>query len=609
MKKTVCLTLSLLMLLSGSGCTTKEETKPEQSLEQYTPGTVTASAQGMDGAVVVNVTFSENEITDIQIMEENETAGICEWVYDTLPAQIIEHQSLAVDTVSGATVTSNAVLNAVAEAVDQAGGSASQLHQKEVEADAADGEYESDVVVVGAGLSGLMAALEAASSGAKVTLIEKTGVIGGTSITASGIFACAETKENILPMFTTWMEKNVNSTRNQVDEAMLQALCEASPEVVALMKDSGVDFEIKTSQTGSQTFFSTASEASLRNASAIAMASAEATGKGGENTIKVLTEACRKAGVEILLNTPATELIMENGEVTGVISKTEKSGNQTFHASAVVLTTGDYAKNAELTAKINPRAAGEYSATAVGNTGDGITLALSAGGVLDEFQESMSGVFNANPFDMPTIGQKANSYPFESIVLTMDGKRVFREDGGSHQQMVHYIRDDALDTAWCVMDQAIADRFVRLDEYLQATAEGSPVLRAYQATTIEDLAKLMEVDSAVLQETVSRYNTLCEQKNDEDCGKAVDYLSPIDEGPYYAVLLYDGTRGNYGGIVTSPMGEVVNAEGQAIAGLYAGGIVSSGAFFADYYPGGEALAVASHMGFIAGKNAAMYAQK
>ncbi|WP_302950125.1 FAD-dependent oxidoreductase [Holdemania filiformis] len=606
MKKTICLMLSVLLTLSLSGCANNDTPKEKAAL--YKAGTVTGTAQGMDGPVSVEVTFDDTKILTIQIVEENETAGICEWVYETLPDQIITNQSLAVDTVSGATVTSNAVLNAVADAVEQAGGSAAALKEKPVVSAAEDAEHETDVVVVGAGLSGLMAALAASSTGARVTLIEKTGVIGGTSITASGIFACAEKEANIQPMFDSWMKKNENNLRNQVDEEMLRALCEVSPEVINLLKDSGVEYEIRTSDSGSQTFFSNASEASLRNALTIQMASAEATGKGAENTIKTLTEACEKAGIEIFLNMPATELLIENGNVNGVRSESKKSGNHIFHAAAVVLATGDYAKNAELTAEINPRAAGEYSATAIGNTGDGIKLALSAGGVLDEFQESMSGVFNANPFDMPTIGQKANSYPFESIVLTMEGERVFREDGGSHQQMVHYIRDNALDTAWCVMDQAIANHFVRLDEYLEATAAGSPIIRAYQAATVTELADLMEIDSTVLQNTINQYNVQCEQRNDSDCGKDPKYLDAIDEGPYYAVLLYDGTRGNYGGILTSPQGEVVNAAGQPIVGLYAGGLVSSGAFFADYYPGGEALAVASHMGFIAGRSAALYSQ-
>ena len=146
MKKTICLMLSVLLTLSLSGCANNDTPKEKAAL--YKAGTVTGTAQGMDGPVSVEVTFDDTKILTIQIVEENETAGICEWVYETLPDQIITNQSLAVDTVSGATVTSNAVLNAVADAVEQAGGSAAALKEKPVVSAAEDAEHETDVVVV-----------------------------------------------------------------------------------------------------------------------------------------------------------------------------------------------------------------------------------------------------------------------------------------------------------------------------------------------------------------------------------------------------------------------------------------------------------------------------
>lgn len=610
--------------VSGSSAEMEESTsqelenkKEEESAGQeqtetkaYKAGTYTGVGNGMDGEVQVIVTFSDNAITDIQIGEQNETAGICETVYETIPSEVLKYQSLAVDSISGATITSGAVKAAIEDAAGQAGADVDGLKKAEVPSKAEDGEYEYDVVVAGAGLSGLMAAYEAASQGVKVALIEKTGIIGGTSITASGIFACAESEEYIEPMYQAWLKKNENHKNNQVEEKMVRALCEASPEVLDLIKKAGVEYEISTSESNqSQTFFSKANEASMKNAESIKLASKSASAKGGAQLLHALKEACETLGVDIYRNTPGTKLLISSeGEITGIISETSKYGTKTFHAKAVVLATGDYAKNAEMTARINPRAAGEYSATAVGNTGDGITMALEAGGILDEFQESMSGVFNANPFDMPTIGDRTNPYPFESIVLTMDGRRVFKEDGGSHQQMVHFVRDTELDTAWCVMDQEIAENFVRLEEYLENTANGHPLIKAYKEDSLEALAEDMEIPAETLKGTVEQYNHMCEQGEDTDCGKDAQYLSAIEDGTYYAVLMYDGTRGNYGGIVTNENGAVVDEEGREIPGLYAGGIISSGAFFADYYPGGEALAVASHMGFKAGKSAAGYAQ-
>ena len=606
----------------ASAAETEEITKQEQETEKetasdsgqakaktYKAGTYTGVGTGMDGEVQVMVTFSDDAITDIRIGQQNETAGICETVYEQIPAEILAHQSLAVDSVSGATITSAAVKRAVEHAAAQAGADIDALKAAEVPSKAEDGEYEYDVVVAGAGLSGLMAAYRAADAGAKVALIEKTGILGGTSITASGIFACAESEEYVEPMYEAWLKKNENHENNQVEDNMVRSLCQSSPEVVGLLKKAGVKYEISTSESNqSQTFFSSANEASERNAQSIKLASKDASAKGGAQLIHALEEACVQAGVAIYRNTPGTRLLIsDDGSVTGIVSETPKYGTKTFHAKAVVLATGDYAKNAEMTAQINPKAAGEYSATAVGNTGDGITMALEAGGVLDEFQESMSGVFNANPFDMPTIGDRTNPYPFESVVLTMDGRRVFKEDGGSHQQMVYFVRDTELDTAWCVMDQEIAGKFVRLDEYLKNTENGHPLIKAYKEDSLDALAEDMEIPVETLKAVIEQYNNLCENGEDTDCGKDPRYLSAIDDDTYYGVLMYDGTRGNYGGIVTSTDGAVVDKDGNNIPGLYAGGIISSGAFFADYYPGGQALAVASHMGFKAGESAAEYA--
>ena len=167
------------------------------------------------------------------------------------------------DSVSGATITSAAVKAAIEDAAGQAGADVDRLKKAEVPSKAEDGEYEYDVVVAGAGLSGLMAAYEAASQGVKVALIEKTGIIGGTSITASGIFACAESGEYIEPMYQAWLKKNENHKNNQVEEEMVRALCEASPEVLDLIKKAGVEYEISTSESNqSQTFFSKANQAS-----------------------------------------------------------------------------------------------------------------------------------------------------------------------------------------------------------------------------------------------------------------------------------------------------------------------------------------------------------
>lgn len=292
MKRILALTLcaALAVPLVGCGGAASSTAAPASSSSNsssaqpasYQAGTYTGVGTGMDGAITLDVTFSDSAITNIQIKEQNETAGICEWAYNTLLPEIVGYQSLAVDSVAGATITSAGIKSAVADAVAQAGGDTDALRRAEVPSKAEDAEYEYDVVVVGGGLSGLMSAIRAAKSGANVALIEKTGVLGGSSVTASGIFACAETEEHIQPMYDAWMKKNENNIRNAVEEDMLQALCEVSPNVVADLREDGVEFTISTSEsTGSQTIFSTASEEAITNAATIQLATAEVVDTDG----------------------------------------------------------------------------------------------------------------------------------------------------------------------------------------------------------------------------------------------------------------------------------------------------------------------------------------
>lgn len=574
----------------------------------YTAGTYTGHAVGMGGDLEVSVEFSEDAITNIAIEEHDETSGICEKPFEVIPAAIIENQSLAVDSVSGATYTSAALKTAVANAVEEAGGDVDSLRAAKIAHNPVDEEFNYDVVVAGGGLSGIVSAYEAAKNGAKVALIEKNGLLGGTSITASGNMLVAFNDEDKVTMKQGWLDRSKAQDLNPIEMDMLDALIEVSPNVMELYEEAGVDYRTEINEkNGSITVKINPNELSKKNAENITIPSKDANAKGGPALIFTLIDKLEELGVDIYLDTPATELITDDSEIKGIVSQTKNNGRKTFHAGAVVLATGDYSHNKEMDKEYNKRGAGEYSASAIGNTGDGHKLALEVGAVMNPFQESMSGVFNANPYDMPMIGDPTNGYPFEAILLNMQGKRVFKEDGGSHPQKFQFVREDGLNTAWAVMDSEIAENFVRLDEYLEKTEKGDDIIRVYKSDSIEDLAKLMELDPEVVKAEVNRYNELAAAGKDTDFEKDPTFLKEFNEGPYYAALLYDGTRGVYGGIKTNTDGAVVDEYGNPISGLYASGVISSGQFFGDFYPGRQALGVASHMGYISGRSASEYA--
>ncbi len=618
------LSASILASCQNDNADKKEEVKSEEKSQEtseqkqpttdiaYKEGEYKAVAQGVDGDVEVIVKLGKDKIESVEIGEENETSGICEAVYETIPKAIVDNQSLAIDNVSGATITSAAVKTAAAKAIEE--GSSKEvvdvLKKVEVPVDVKDEEFDYDVVVAGGGFSGIVSAYRAASNGAKVALIEKNGLLGGTSITASGNMLAAPTEADKETMKTGWLNRSWAQDLNPIDMEMLDALIDVSPKLMQVYDEIGVDYRTEPSEKdGSITVKINPNEKSKKNAEAITIPSKKANAKGAPNLIATFVKKLEDLGVDIYLNTPATELINDDGVIKGVISDS-KTGKKTFNADAVVLATGDYARNPEMDKEYNKRSAGEYSASAIGNTGDGHKLALEAGGVMNPFQESMSGVFNANPHDYPMVGDPTNGYPFEAILLNMEGKRVFKEDGGSHPQKFEFVREDGQNTAWAIMDSEIAPNLPHLEEYLEKTANNDKIIRVYKANTIEELAKLMELDPEVVKKEVDRYNELAKAGEDTDFGKDPKFLKEFKaEGPYYAALMYDATRGVFGGIKTSPRAEVVDKDGHAIPGLYASGVISSGQFFGDFYPGRQAIGVAGYMGYIAGENASAFADE
>ena len=596
LKRTIGLTLALLLAFSLVA----------SALAADAPsGTYTGVGTGMDGEVRVAVTVEDGAITAIEIESENETAGVGDEALVLLKDQILEAQSLRVDSVSGATISSAAMKLAVADALTQAGVDVAEWRSREVPVEIADEEFDYDVVVVGGGIAGLSAATNASLNGARVALVEKLGIIGGTSIFSSGIFLAAAVDDDAIKSWVTqyWIAQNLIQEVNQVDEGRVAAMMEVAPAAVQMFDEAGVRYSLYENVL----FLPQASEKAVANSETIQLATADVTIKGGEQMINALEENLRKLGADIYLNTPATSLLTEDGAVTDVVCETS-TGVKTFHAKAVILATGGFGRNQELAQELAPNAVGNYTAAQIGDTGDGITMARAIGAQVSDFNESMSGVFAADPYDMPTIGQPNNSYPYEVLLVNDRAERPISETAGTHDQMIFFINDGYANGGWILMDQEIAGSFLNLEKYLSATEAGSPYIKVYCEESLEALAADMGVDADALLATVARYNELCEAGEDTDCGKAAEYLSALDTGPFYAVREYDLTRGNYGGLVTDYDGRVISESGEAIPGLYAAGIVSSGDTFGDYYPGMEALGTGVFMGYISGANAADFAK-
>lgn len=577
----------------------EETTASEDATVSYNAGTYIGKATGMDGEVEVSVTFSDTAIESIEVVSDNETAGVGDKALTLIADDVLKYQSLGVDSVSGATISSAAMKSAIAAAAEEAGADVAALKAVPVDEEATDEVYDYDVVVVGAGLAGLTAAAEASKQGAKTALVEKLDIIGGTAVFSSGIFLATDDENGIDDLTERWIARNVDE-ENPMDEERVHTLVSVSPKVLELFDEAGVDFEMMDSGM----IKPTASEKSIQNSSTVQLASATPTNKGGANLVDILGQSMDSMGVDVYLNTPVTALNTdENNAMVGVTSETE-NGTKVFNCKSVILCTGDYARNEELTAELCPEASYNYTASSVGATGECTQMAMELGAYAYSYQESMSGVFCPDPYNMPVIGQPSNSYPFSCLLVNRDAQRLVSEAAGSHGQMIYFVNEGEPDYGWVIMDQEIADNYINLDTYLEKTASGSTVIQAYQADSIASLAEAMGVDGETLQETVDRYNEMCAAGEDTDCGKDAEYLSAIDDGTYYAVKEYNCTRGNYGGLVVNDQQQLVRDDGSVIEGLYAAGIIASGMYLGDYYPGGEALGICSYSGYIAGTNAA-----
>lgn len=168
----------------------KGEAAAEDVALSYTPGTYTGTAEGYNGPVALDVTFSDSAITDIQINSEAETGHVGTPAYDIMFADAIEANGSGVDSVSGATFTSRAVKEALNDAAEQAGVSSIDAFKKNTVVHEAqdDVDVTYDVVVVGGGGAGMGAAAQAAQNGDTVLVIEENAEIGGNTLVSGGAF-------------------------------------------------------------------------------------------------------------------------------------------------------------------------------------------------------------------------------------------------------------------------------------------------------------------------------------------------------------------------------------------------------------------------------------
>ena len=577
----------------------------------FKPGTYTAKAYGNISDIELECTFSETALTDVKIVGQNETPALFSQVENELIPAILDNQAGGVDSITGATNSSRAVKEAIADCVAQAGGDRQAWLAKTVEKTAgAAEEYDVDVAVIGCGAAGFMASIVAAQKGMKVLTVEKAGSVAGVNgIKVSGPFAVDTSVLHAREGGTTLTVDEVfdhamNYTHWTPNPSLIKRCLETSKDAVEELV--GIGYEMKEANFRFETPFKDEKGGFHLITNAL------------DERVQLWEKALDDNGVQVIYNTAAKSLIVENDKICGFTAEKEDGTPITVHAGAVIIASGGFLGNRDLQEKfLHTR---KLNAAAGGNslcTGDGIVMANDAGAVLCK-------TFGYCPCEYGGTNSKASrpakqdkydqNYCFKfglygNLLVDGEGKRFINEGLLCDYPMSYGSEQILLNAPWYgIVDQAYVDAMTTQGLYEYTTAKGATSENWFignyfkgrildnlpsdieeglkegwlvKADTIEELGEKFGLTH--LAETVAKYNEYCEKGVDEQFGANKWYLSPIKEGPFYAVQCEPSAWSTFGGVRTDDCCRALDLDNQPIDGLYVAGTDSGSLYYSPYY--------------------------
>lgn len=478
---------------------------------------------------------------------------------------------------------------------------------------AAEHKLSTDILVVGAGSAGLTAAVQAAEKGKKVILLEKNPIVGGSSQFAEGLFAVGSewnrlrsdplTKEEA---FKTLMEKHFYA----IDAAKTKDYVEGSEENISWLANHGIKFEVVRMTPWEEATWHVISDYKGTN--------------HGAGLIKGLKDAADKAGVDLKVATPATDLILKDGAVVGAKAKDGKGDTYTIQAKAVILATGGFGddpKKIKEWAHRDPE--GWKSSVPINKTGDGIQMALNAGAAMGNVSfvghlgtegkgiKLLSNLYATSwqPSAL-WVNDKGNRFTNEDVALSFSqaANAIYAQPhhyGWSifDDSQVKYMMEKGVDSGIGVLvpvGQKLPDLQKEIDAAVEIKSDGFKA-----ADSIAQLAKELGVPEENLQKAVESYNKSCEVGHDGEYYKAKAYLRPLNTKKLYAIKLKAYFFSSYGGLNTNRNHQVLDKDGNPIKGLYATGLEVSDMVGPTYstWSSGHAFGFASYSGRHAALNA------
>jgi len=528
MKKILSLLVMLTMLCMATGAMAD---------------TFAAETQSNNGPVKVEVDVQNGAVTAVRVTEHAETAGIADAPIEKIPAAIVETQSLSIDTISSATNTSNAILNAAAAALTEAGVDAEAWKTKEVAAAAPAAKTEDitvKTVVVGAGGAGMKTAIDLIKAGHDVLLIEKHGLV----------------------VMDTKQQKDAGVATMSIEDYVAKQL-KLNPgfnaeRMTAMFKDS----------QNIQNWFLSIGADFTRPMSYYQIGTSDGSSLGVEMVSKMKAEM-DNVGVNYRLNTKAVSLIEENGKILGVVAEDE-GGQYNIYAENIVMATGGYGASQEAIAKCSPKWTGIPSTTAAGSTGDGHAMLEAVGADLEQIDN-----VRLNPSVCTTAGAAVSlsvARTAGAIMVNTNGERFCDEYITDYTTLSGYMMAQEGGMCYLVMDQVSIDSSKRL----QGFAETGYIQKA---ETIEELAALIGAPVESLKNTLEVYGGYVKNEKDEAFGRTMYMNTALETAPYYAAHTQPGVQATLGGIKVNDELQVVKTDGTAYDNLYAIGELAGDGLF------------------------------
>lgn len=539
----------------------------EVSANAAADGEYSVEVTGFHGPMQVSVVIKDGKISAVNVGDNVETVGIGSKAIDAMPERIIDAQSINVDVLTGASVTSRAILSGVSDALTQAGADLS-VYSKAVEVvKSEDKEISAEIVIIGAGGAGLTAAIEALENGAtSVVLIEKMDITGGNTRLSGGEYGAPnnwlQEAEGIEDSKEQYFTDIYEGGYERGDKDLIQVIVDNALDSAEWLKnDVGVVYRDKMSWYGGHKVARTLWPVG-----------------DGPVYVDTLEDKARSLGAEIYFTTTANELIQdENGRVTGVVATYKDGATYTFKADkGVIMTTGGFSANVEMRESVNTMwpslDANVPNTNSPAITGDGIVMAQKIGADVVDMD-----AIQLYPVNNPATG---NYYYIDyarlnstALLVNKEGKRFVNEKGT--RDVISLATLEQTDKmVYEIIDAAVVAEQKLYEDY-QAEIDKCLKDGVLAIGTLEEVCEHFGVPVEEVKATITHYNEMVDAGTDVDFGRT-DNFNKIGEGPYFMFSSVVSVHHTMGGIKIDTDARVLDTEGNPIAGLYAAGEVTGG---------------------------------